>query len=250
MPNTDEESVNSLDAEDQDRRRKEAYKLYKQYAKPSRENMCRILDYAKDTDMTRHDLDLLPWNPEKTVVIEEAMKSPKKKQKTEQKDKKRQMGDSLTSLESFRNVSVASLDTSSSSWDQDHTEDQLVRAIQLQTSTVEDEEQNHKRGERQRKGEEATTKSMPQVDVKEKSTAEDTKSSIKEDCRDDRLERTFQWYTRMASPIRKDFKRRVVDVKSIDITPEDVDLLPWNLTGKVVNIAKMNAIIRASILKQ
>jgi hypothetical protein len=39
-------------------------------------------------------------------------------------------------------------------------------------------------------------------------------------------------------------------VDSIDITPEDVDLLPWNLTGRVVNIAKMNAIIRASILKQ
>jgi hypothetical protein len=188
MPTTDEESVNSFDAEDKDCRRKEAYKLYKHYAKPTRENMCRILDYAKDTDMTRQDVDLLPWNPEKTEVIQEAMKSPKKKQKTEQKDKKK---------------------------DKDKEE-----------------------------------KSMPQVDVQEKCAAEDTKSNIKVARRDDRLERTFQWYTRMASPIREDFKRRVADVDSIDITPEDVDLLPWNLTGRVVNIAKMNAIIRASILKQ
>jgi hypothetical protein len=161
MPNTDEESV--------DRRRKEAYKLYKHYAKPTRENMCRILDYAKDTDMTRQDLDLLPWNPEKTEVIKEAMKSPKKKQKT---------------------------------------------------------------------------------DAKETSTGEDTKGITKEYRRDDRLERTFQWYTRMASPIREDFKRRVADVQSIDITPEDVDLLPWNSNGKFVNIAKINAIIRASTLRQ
>jgi hypothetical protein len=174
MPTTDEDSVNSFDAEDKDRRRrKQAYKLYKDYAKPTRENMCRILDYAKDTDMTRQDVDLLPWNPEKTEVIKEAMTSPKKKQK-----------------------------------------------------------------------------SMPQVDVQERCTAEDSKSNIKKGRRDDRLERAFQWYTRMASPIRKDFKRRVADEDSIDITPEDVDLLPWNLTGKVVNIAKMNAIIRASILKQ
>jgi hypothetical protein len=279
MPNTDEESVNSFDAENKDRRRKEAYKLYKHYAKPTRDNMCRILDYAKDTDMTRQDVDLLPWNPEKTEVIKEAMKSPKKKQKTEQEDKKkdkkekefygredtafteskdsnkdptllkRQMGDSLTSLDIFRDVSIGSLDTSSSSWDKDHTEDQRGRAIQLRTGKVEDEEQNHKREERHRKRDEATKNIMPQVDVQETSTAKDTEGNTKE-AELDRLERAFQWYTRMASPIRKDFKRRVADVKSIDITPEDVDLLPWNLTGRVVNIAKMNAIIRASILKQ
>jgi hypothetical protein len=52
----------------------------------------------------------------------------------------------------------------------DHTEDQRVRAIQLPTRKVEDEEQNRKREERQRKRGEATKKSMPQVDVQGKST--------------------------------------------------------------------------------
>jgi hypothetical protein len=90
---------------------------------------------------------------------------------------------------------------------------------------------------------------MPQVDVQGKSTAKNTKGNTKEAELDDRVERAFQWYTRMASPFRIDFKRRVADMETIDITPEDVDLLPWNSTGKFVNIAKMNAIIRANILR-
>jgi hypothetical protein len=404
MTTSDEESVKSFDAEDQDRRRKKAYKLYKHYAKPTRENMCRILDYATDTDITRQDVDLLPWNPDKTEVIKEAMKSPKKKQKMEKKDMldsqsaspqkspprgrgvvrivsskmirgtsahsqgsraaaqptaltpnseangaasfvvkggklvkkdvtspgakkkeavtpgakkkgttfsvvagklvksdapkvkeakkkdktetstddkkkkkkdkkekerdgredaafaksngcekdttliKGQIGDSSTSLDISRNGSSGSADTTSSSWDQDHTQDHRVSAEQLRTIKVE-EEHKRKKEERRRKREEATKKSMPAVDEQEKSTA-DTRSNIKEARCDDRLERAYQWYTRMATPSRKEFKRRVADVVSIDITPEDIDLLPWNLTGRVVNIAKMNAIIRASILKQ
>jgi hypothetical protein len=316
MPDTDGESVNSFDAEDRDRRRrKEAYKLYKKYAKPTRENMCRILDYAKDTDVTRQDVDLLPWNrketevikevmqalkkekekdkkndyannayitrrnPKDTEVIKDAMKSPKKerlekkeKKKKDKKEKerfttredpvfaqsngykkdpalrKKQMGDSSTSLDTFRNGSSGSLDTGSSIWGQDRTRDHKVSAEQLRTSKVE-EEYKRKKEERRRKREEATKKSMPQVDVQERSTAKDTKGNTKGAELDDRLERAFQWYTRMASPFRHDFKRRVADMESIDITPEDVDLLPWNSTGKFVNIAKMNAIIRASILK-
>ena len=84
MPDTDGESVNSFDAEDQDRRRrKEAYRLYKQYAKPTRENMCRILDYATDTEVTREDVDLLPWNRKETEVIKEIMQALKKTKKKE-----------------------------------------------------------------------------------------------------------------------------------------------------------------------
>jgi hypothetical protein len=317
MTTADEESVNSFDAEDKDRRRrKQAYKLYKQYAKPTRENMCRILDYAKDTDVTRQDVDLLPWNrketkvikevmqalkqqekedkkgkkdydnkadfsrqdveilpwnPEETEVIKEVMKSLKKDENGDKKGKKRharedkafaksngdnkhhvhlkgQTGDSSTSLDISWNDITGSLNTSSSIWDPDQTQDDNVSAEQLQTIKVE-EEHKRKREERRRKREEATKKNMPQVDAQAKCTAEDTKGNIKGAELDNRLERTYQWYTRMASPFRKDFKRRVADMETIDITPEDVDLLPWNLTGRVVNIAKVNAIIRASILK-
>jgi hypothetical protein len=68
-----------------------------------------------------------------------------------------------------------------------------------------------------------------------------------------RRERAFVWYARMATPTRAEFKRRVAVVdssSSIDITPEDIDFLPWNETGRVVNVAKMNTIIRARIQKQ
>jgi hypothetical protein len=70
--------------------------------------------------------------------------------------------------------------------------------------------------------------------------------------KDDRLERAFAWYARMSTPTRTEFKRRVEAMEtssSLDVTPEDVDLLPSNESGRVVNIAKMNAIVRARILK-
>jgi hypothetical protein len=90
MTTTDEESVNSSDAEDQDRRRKEAYKLYKQYAKPTRASMCKIVDYhANDTDITRLDVNLLPWNLEETEVIKEVMKSLKRRRRKPRKTRRR-----------------------------------------------------------------------------------------------------------------------------------------------------------------
>jgi hypothetical protein len=161
---------------------------------------------------------------------------------------KGQIGDSSTSLDISRNGSSGSADTTSSSWDQDHTQDHRVSAEQLRTIKVE-EEHKHKKEERRRKREEAAKESMPQVDVQGKCTTEDKEGNIRGTELNEKLESVYQWYTRMANPIRKDFKRRVADMESIDITPEDVDLLPWNLTGKMVNIAKVNAIIRASILK-
>jgi hypothetical protein len=82
--------------------------------------------------------------------------------------------------------------------------------------------------------------SMPEVDVQDKRT-------VDEDNR--RRERAFFWYARMDLPTRTEFKRKVEE-SSMDTTPEDIDLLPWNLTGKQVNISKMNAITRASILKK
>jgi hypothetical protein len=252
-------------------RRKKAYKWYKHYAKPTKASMCSIVDYyANDSDITRQDVDLLPWNLEETKVIKEAMKSPKKD--TEKKDKKEkeryngredtafvksngynrrptllqgQMGDSLTSLDiSLNGSSSSSLDASSGSWNQDHTQDRLVSANHLLTIKVE-EEHKRRREERRREREAAKKESMPEVNMQDKRTADDIK--------DYRRERAFLWYARMATPTRTEFKRRVAAVQSsssLDITPEDVDLLPWNETGRVVNVAKMNAIIRARILKQ
>jgi hypothetical protein len=285
MTTTEEESVNSLDVEDQDRRRKRAYKWYKHYAKPTKVRMGSIIDYyGNDIDITRQDVDLLPWNPEETEVIKEAMKFPKKEKaakKDKKKDKKKvkkekertediafveskgsnptplngQMSDSSTSLDiSSQNGSSGSLEyRSTSSWDQDPAQDHQISAEQLRTIKVE-EEHKRKREERRRKREEVT-KNMPEKELQEKITVEDTRredtrSKIVTARHEDRLDRTFLWYMRMGTPSLKEFKRQIATQK-VDITPEDVELLPWNETGtRVMNIATMNSMITARMLKQ
>jgi hypothetical protein len=326
---------------DLNRRRKKAYKWYKHYAKPNKASMYSIVDqYSNDTGITRQDVDLLPWNPEETEVIREAMKSPKEKQKMENKEKKGrgdnnkdkkvpwnpeetevikeamkspkkkqkiekkekkgrgdkkkdkkekerdgkedtsfaksngynkdtillkgQIGDSSTSLDISRNGSSGSLDTSSSIWNQDHTQDHRVsaetekkdkkkekkekertqdhRKSANQLLTIKVEEEHKRRREERRRKREVAKKSVPKVDMQDKISAD---GNIK----DVRRELAFLWYTRMGNPTRSEFKRKVAVVE-VPITPEDIDLLPWNLTGRVVNMEQMNAIIRASILKQ
>jgi hypothetical protein len=294
MTTTVEESVSSFDAEDQDHRRKQAYKWYKHYAKPTKESMGSIVDYyANDIDITRQDVDLLPWNLEETEVIKKVMKAVKTRMKTEKKDKKQEkkdkkqektdqeekekerdvgedtaspksngyskcptplkgeMGDSSTSLDFSQNGCSGSVDASSSSWDHDHTRENRV-SRQLRTIEVK-EEHKRKREERRRKREEAK-KNMPEVDVQDKNTAEDTRddsrSKIREASCNDRIECAFLWYTRMGTPTRAEFKRHIASQK-VDITPEDVDLLTWNEHGtRVVNITTMNALVMTRMLKQ
>jgi sRNA-binding protein len=275
MTTTAEESVRSFDAKDQDHRQKKAYKWYKYYSKPTKKSMCSIVDHYANDDITRQDIDLLPWNREETEVIRKVMKALKKRMKTEKRDKKKekedkkqakkekkhggredtastksngdnkrptllkgQMGDSSTSLDFSQNGSGGSLDTSSSTWDQDYIQDHRV-SRQLRTLQVELDHER-KREERRRKREEAK-KSMPEVDVHNQNTASDTRSKIKEARRNDRLERAFLWYTRMGMPNHAEFKRQIASQK-VDITSEDVDLLAWNENGtRVVNVTTMNA---------
>jgi hypothetical protein len=53
--------------------------------------MCSIVDrYASDIDITRQDVNLLPWNPDESDVIRKAMKATKKRMKTEKEDKKKE----------------------------------------------------------------------------------------------------------------------------------------------------------------
>jgi hypothetical protein len=283
MKTTDEESVPSFDTEDKDRRRKEAYRLYKHYAKPTRASMCSIVDsHAKDTGITRQDVDLLPWNLEETEVIKAAMKSPKKKKKKKRKHKKKdktmdtedkeesddrehlafaklkgELGYISTSLDSSWNAISASLDGSSTSicWDPD--QDHHESAGQLQTMTISEIEELHKRKreERRRKREEATKKNFSVVDEQKRIAAEerkreDAKRKMIQTHRDDCLERAFLWYTRMGQPTRTEFERQIV-IQNVDISSEDVDLLEWNEGGtRVKNLAAMNAmLVRTRILK-
>ena len=55
-----------------------------------------------------------------------------------------------------------------------------------------------------------------------------------------RVERAYSWYTRMAMPTRDKMKQRVEYMPaSSGVTPDDVDLLPWNARGSFVSVAAM-----------
>jgi len=51
------------------------------------------------------------------------------------------------------------------------------------------------------------------------------------------------WHSRMAQSPRIEMKRRVACTAGIDITPDDVDLLPWNAAGTRVDVAKVNRML-------
>jgi hypothetical protein len=55
-----------------------------------------------------------------------------------------------------------------------------------------------------------------------------------------RVERAYSWYSRMAMPTREKMKERVEYMPaSSGVTPDDVDLLPWNARGTFVSVAAM-----------
>ena len=56
-----------------------------------------------------------------------------------------------------------------------------------------------------------------------------------------RAERAYGWYSKLGLPTRDNFKKKIKLIASIDITAEDIDLLPWNGTGTMVNVAKLNS---------
>lgn len=64
-----------------------------------------------------------------------------------------------------------------------------------------------------------------------------------------RVERAYSWYTRMAMPNREKMKERVQFMPaSAGVTPDDVDLLPWNARGTFVSVAAMMRMNRTGFL--
>lgn len=62
-----------------------------------------------------------------------------------------------------------------------------------------------------------------------------------------RVERAYSWYSRMAMPSREKMKERVEFMPaSSGVTPDDVDLLPWNARGTFVSVAAMMRINRTA----
>jgi hypothetical protein len=173
----------------------------------------------------------------------------------EEKLPKLQEGDSMTCLDFSHNGSSWSLDAGSETWCQDYTRYEIKNLAQYYVGSLVwakqdeqlrmmkvEEEHTRKREERRRKREESEKMSMSDV--------KDTRGVIIQAHRDDRLKCAFLWYTRMAAPSRKEFKRQIATQMSMDITAEDVDLLTWNKSGtRVVNISSINTIIRTRTLE-
>jgi hypothetical protein len=62
---------------------------------------------------------------------------------------------------------------------------------------------------------------------------------------DDELRRKcYMWYARMGQPTRDVMKRRVAKMdKTCDITPDDVDALPWICSGQMISASAMSKLI-------
>jgi hypothetical protein len=121
-----------------------------------------------------------------------------------------------------------------------------------------EKKRNRKEKEAQRKSLEAEVGVQKREVAKTKNTSGDAVKEKEvvvgssEEAR--RRERVFSLYSHLSTPTRSEFKQQVGALYSFsmspdDIGPDDVDLLPWNETGSLVNITKMNALTRASIMK-
>jgi hypothetical protein len=302
---------------DQDQRRKKCYKWYKLLAKPTRETMCRIVEYTRGSDFTLQDVDLLRWNYDETAVV-------KKTKRRKRPDKHEEKGSQNEKYVDFEVDFPDNLDSDnkdshhldetfhtcyedgsryesekgkSEGEDLDRREIDRLEGLLLRTNKVEEEhkrtkeerlrkreaaaaaekyniaEEEHKRKRkaRLRKREAAAAaaveKNISGEDAEETRAGAGNKEAAKsktmhgqdteatapgiDNSEDARRLRAFRWYSQMCTT-RTDFKRRVAALESkesMDITSDDIDLLPWNESGSVVNIAKMNALTRASLMK-
>lgn len=76
--------------------------------------------------------------------------------------------------------------------------------------------------------------------AEEKRKQEEAKQKEFDMSEEARRDRIYQWYSRCGQPNRKELKRRVAAIKHKEgVTVEDVDLLPWNFNGSMINVSKM-----------
>ena len=88
-------------------------------------------------------------------------------------------------------------------------------------------------------------------DAKKMKEIEETMNGHLDMSEDARRERAYSWYTRMAMPSRAEMKERVSTMKrSSGVAEEDIDLMPWNAKGTMVNVGKMQRFINAGFKKK
>jgi hypothetical protein len=88
--------------------------------------------------------------------------------------------------------------------------------------------------------EEAAKKAEEDARKKKVAAAKPTKIELSEK---ERVERAYQWYTRCGLLTKKKLKERIHKIEYCEITEEDIDLLPWMIGDRMVNVGKMTKIL-------
>eukprot|EP00977_Amphora_coffeiformis_P019663 scaffold7349_cov173-Amphora_coffeaeformis.AAC.144 len=69
---------------------------------------------------------------------------------------------------------------------------------------------------------------------------EETKKKEYDMSEEARRDRAYKWYGRCGQPNRKALKKKIAALQHKQgVSPEDVDLLPWNFNGTLVNVSQM-----------
>jgi hypothetical protein len=61
-----------------------------------------------------------------------------------------------------------------------------------------------------------------------------------------RTQRAYGWYTKLAFPSKEEMRKKVALIKDVDISVDDIDLLPWTASCKRVDVVKMNRVLFAA----
>ena len=106
------------------------------------------------------------------------------------------------------------------------------------------EKRRQERAKRMEKVKERIRKQEEEKKRQEKAEKEAAKEIKPEPLsKQERLEHAYQWYTRCGMPTKAKMKKRIQAIDGCEITVDDVDLLPWIIGDKMVNVAVMNRII-------
>jgi hypothetical protein len=169
-------------------------------------------------------------------------KEEKKRRKSEKKKRRKEEEGQQKRLEAERGYSVYLKEETRKKKESERKAkpSKTKESVGKPESGVDEEKRKRRKGERRQKGEAAKSEDMSGNDVKE------TVVGSSEDAR--RRQLAFSWYSQMSAPDRLEFKREVAALQSLNITPDDVDLLPWNETGSVVDIAKMYSLTKKASL--
>ncbi len=119
---------------------------------------------------------------------------------------------------------------------------------QMSDEKLKFERRNREREMRLAKARERIEKKKDEEAAKAEQERLKAKESVKLDMsKAARVERAYSWYSRMAMPTRDKMKERVEFMPaSAGVTPDDVDLLPWNARGTFVSVAAMMRMNRTS----